>query len=148
MKFSKHLIAAALTTVCAVSAYAQNVTVTVTDGYSPPYPAYVVKFQIPTPTPILFDVSMQANADVPSNGAALVQAAIIAAFNGEDGGTKARIGSTVFASRYYAGIVALGAWARIYSVQVGILAANLSSVPVAADRIPTISALNISVTFS
>ena len=28
MKFSKHLIAAALTTVCAVSAYAQNVTVT------------------------------------------------------------------------------------------------------------------------
>ena len=28
MKFSKHLIAAALTTVCAISAYAQNVTVT------------------------------------------------------------------------------------------------------------------------
>jgi copper(I)-binding protein len=28
MKFSKHLIAAALTTVCAVSAFAQNVTVT------------------------------------------------------------------------------------------------------------------------
>lgn len=28
MKFSKHLFAAALTTVCAVSAYAQNVTVT------------------------------------------------------------------------------------------------------------------------
>ena len=28
MKFSKHLIAAALTTLCAVSAFAQNVTVT------------------------------------------------------------------------------------------------------------------------
>ncbi len=28
MKLSKHIIAAALTTVCAVSAYAQNVTVT------------------------------------------------------------------------------------------------------------------------
>ena len=28
MKFSKHLIAAAFTTVCAISAYAQNVTVT------------------------------------------------------------------------------------------------------------------------
>jgi len=36
MKFSKHLIAAAFTTVCAISAYAQNVTatVTVTDAWA------------------------------------------------------------------------------------------------------------------
>ncbi len=127
-----------------------NTTVTITDSvnYSPPFPTYPITFNIPTPTPILFNVSMQTNAQVPANAVDLVRAAIIAAFDGQDGGPRARIGSYLFASRFYAGIASLGSWALTYSVQLGITAANQTSILVAANQIPTISTSNISVNFA
>lgn len=131
--------------------YTGNTTVTVTDaasGYNPPYPAYSVTFQTPTPTPIKFAISMQNNAGVPSNAVALVQAAIIAAFTGADGGQRARIGASLFASRFYAGIAQLGSWASIYSVLLGTSTATLNSVLMQINQVPTISAANIAVTFS
>jgi len=130
--------------------YNGNTTVSVTDpnpAYSHP-PTYSVRFQIPTPTPILFAVSMQSNANLPTNATAQVQTAIIAAFNGSDGGSRARIASPLFASRFYAGVAGLGSWALVYSILLGIDAATLNSVQVRMDQIPTISAANISVTFS
>jgi hypothetical protein len=130
--------------------YNGSTTVTVTDseGYAIPYPTYAVKFQVATPTPLLFAVSMQANAQVPSDGAQRVQNAILAAFNGDDGGGRARIGSTQFASRYVAGVVSLGPWARIYSILLGTVTPTLQSVPISWDRIPTLTASDISVTFT
>lgn len=128
-----------------------STTVTVQDtnpAYSPPFPSYTISFQIPTPTPILFSVKMQNNAYVPANAQALVQQAIINAFNGADGNGKARIAGPIFASRFYQGIAALGSWALIYSIQLGIDAANQNSILMRADQIPTISASNISVAFS
>ena len=56
---------------------------------------------------------------MPSNASSLIKAAIISAFAGADGGSRAKIGSTVYASRYYAGVAALGAWANIVSIQIG-----------------------------
>lgn len=102
--------------------YNGNTTVTVVDsrsGYSPPFPSYQVTFERPSTLPILFSVNLASNTQVPSNAAALVQAAIIAAFAGADGGTRARIGSTIYASRFYAPIAALGSWAQIISLTVG-----------------------------
>lgn len=131
--------------------YNGNTTVTVSDttsGYNSPYPTYAVSFEIPTPTPILFAVSMQNSTAVPSNAVALVQAAIIAAFTGADGGSRARIGSSIFASRFYAGIAALGSWALIYAIQLGISAANLNSILMAINQVPTVTVDNISVMFS
>ena len=125
-----------------------NTSVTVSDtqsGYVYPYPTYSITYNIPTPTPILFSVTIQNNSGVPSNAVALVQDAITAAFIGSDGGPRARIGSALFASRFYAGIVALGSWAQIYSLELGIDAANLSTVQLRGDQVPTISASNISV---
>lgn len=102
-------------------AYNGSTTVTVTDtnGYVVPYPTYDVSFQRPTSTAVLFDVEINDNTLVPSNATALIQAAIIAAFAGSDGGSRARIGSTLFASRYYAVVAALGVWAEIISIQLG-----------------------------
>lgn len=102
--------------------YNGNTTVTVYDsnsGYSPPLPSYAVSFERPTSLAILFAVVLSNNSQVPSNAAAQIQAAIIAAFAGADGGTRARIASSIFASRYYAPIAALGSWVTPISILVG-----------------------------
>jgi hypothetical protein len=99
-----------------------NTTVSVQDtspGYSPPYPAYNVKFEIPAGLTIWFAVSIANSSSVPSNATTLIQNSILAALSGADGGEAAGIGGTVYASRFYAGIAALGSWARIIDILVG-----------------------------
>jgi len=133
------------------ASYNGSTTVTVQDtnpAYTPPFPSYSVAFQIPTATPILFSIKMQNNANVPSGAIALVQAAVISAFNGEDGLPRARIAAPIFASRFYASIALLGSWALIYSIKLGIDAANQDSVLMRGDQIPTVTTANITVAFS
>lgn len=99
-----------------------NTTVTVYDdvsGYDPPYPSYDIKFETPTEVPVLFAVNIVDGPTVPSDAATQIKDAIIAAFAGQDGGPRARIGSTTYASRFYAPIAALGSWVKIISVLVG-----------------------------
>ena len=129
--------------------YNGNTTVTVQDTnplYSVPYPSYSVTFEIPTTTPILFSVTLKNNSQVPSNVDQLVQQAIISTFTGANNGQRARIGSNILASYYYAPIFALGAWAQVVSIQLGVTSANLTSVLMQINQEPTISAANISVT--
>ena len=99
-----------------------NTSVTVYDAnvqYAPPGVPYVVTFERPPPLPFLVSVVIANSPLVPSNATALIQAAIIAAFAGADGGPRARIGSAVLASRFYAGLIALGSWAEIVSLLLG-----------------------------
>lgn len=131
--------------------YNGNTVVNVQDtqsGYNSPFPTYTISFEIPSPASIYFSVSMQNNSSVPSNATALIQNAITQSFLGEDGGPRARIGSLIFASRFYANIVALGSWAVIYGIQLGIGSASQSAILMQADQIPTLSSVNITVTFS
>lgn len=102
--------------------YTGTTTVVVTDtqsGYSPPYPTYNVSFTRPTSLSIIFAVNILNNTQIPSTAAALIQAAIVNAFGGGDGGIRARIGSTIFATRFVAPVAALGAWALVASITVG-----------------------------
>jgi len=134
--------------------YNGNTTVTVTDTgtssqpYIPPYPSYQVTFQTPTPTPISFAVAMQNNPGVPTNATTLINNAIVAAFTGADGGQRARIGSTLFASRFYDGISGLGSWAKIFSILLGSGSATQNSLLLQINQVPTIDPTNITVTFS
>lgn len=103
-------------------AYTGNTSVTVTDdnsGYEAPYPTYTVTFQRPSSLPFVFEVTIATNQFVPSDAQAQIQAAIQSSFAGNDGGPRARIGSQVFASRFYANVEKLGAWANIRSLLVG-----------------------------
>lgn len=103
-------------------AYNGNTTVAVEDtnpGLSPPYPSYNVTFERPSELAILFSVVILDSPQVPSNAVTLIQDAIIAAFAGVDGGTRARIGSTILASRFYAPVALLGPWALIQSLTIG-----------------------------
>ncbi len=130
-------------------AYNGDTTVTVEDsqsGYTPPYPSYEVTFQTAVPLPILFAVTLADNPLIPSNATTLIQAAIVSAFSGGDGGPRAQIGMTVLASRYYAAVASLGSWAQILSILVGTVTPDALSVSVDIDQIPTIEASDIAVT--
>lgn len=103
--------------------YNGNTTVTVVDPspeYLPPVPSYLVTFQRPTIIDFAVLVILKNNSGIPSNAQALIQTAIINAFAGTDGGPRAKIGATVFSSRYYAPVALLGAWAQIVSIQIGV----------------------------
>ncbi|KAG1446471.1 hypothetical protein G6F57_017319 [Rhizopus arrhizus] len=127
--------------------YNGNTSYTVQDtaGYDFPYPSYVVKWQTPTALPVLFAVQIANNPSLPSNIVALTKQAIIAAFNGAEGGLRARIGSTLFASRYYAPIVAIDPSISIISLLLGTTSPTLPSVTIPINRTPTISEANITV---
>jgi hypothetical protein len=134
--------------------YNGNTSVTVVDTgpasypYEPPYPQYTVTFQTLTNTTVLFNVSMQNNANVPSNAVALVQAAVLQSFTGADNGPRARVGSWLFASRFFANIAALGSWALIYQIQIGVGSANQNAVLFQINQEPVCAAGNITVTFT
>jgi len=104
--------------------YNGNTSVIVEDPsphYSPPAPTYNVEFQRPSILDFALLVRMSFNAAIPDDALSQIQTAIIAAFAGADGGARAKIGSTVYASRYYAPVMALGSWAQqIISIHLGI----------------------------
>jgi small basic protein len=104
-----------------------------------------VTFERPTSLPILFAVQIADNPSLPSNIESLVKAAIIAAFNGADGGSRARIGSDIFASRYYGPVSLVSAAVSIISILIGTATPNQNSVQVGIDQVPTISEADISV---
>lgn len=90
---------------------AGNTTVTVPEpnpAYPAPPPEYQITYETPVITPFVVVVTLTNSAIVPANALTLVQNAIVSAFAGGDGGPRARIGSMVYASRYYAPVTALG----------------------------------------
>jgi len=129
--------------------YTGSTTVTVQDrssGYSLPYPTYAVKFQRAAALPVYFSVVLADNGLVPSDAESRVRNAIIEAFNGADGGTRARIGGKVYALRFASAVAALGSWAQLVSLKVGTSdPANADEVAANIDQIPTISAEHIAV---
>ena len=129
---------------------AGNTSVTVYDTsaqYAPNFPAYTITWLTPTAVPTYFAVRIVNNPALLSNIVSLVQNAIIAAFTGQDGGLRARIGSTVYAGRFYAGITAVNPNVSILSVYLGTAASpTTTSQAYGIDQLPTLSAANISVT--
>lgn len=126
-------------------AYNGNTNVTVYDtspGYVAPYPAYTVAFERPDGLPITFEVEINDTMLVPADAEQQIQAAIIAAFAGLDNGSRSKIGTNLFASRFYAPVAALGSWAQIVSIKVG--STNVASAEftasIAAD-VMTVSAV-------
>lgn len=128
--------------------YNGNTTVNVVDdsGYDYPYPTYAVKFQTPDATPIKFAIQLANNPTLPADIVAQVKAAIVTAFAGGDGGQRARIGATIYASRFYAPIAALSSAVSILSVQIGTATANQISLTMGIDQAPTVTSDNITVT--
>lgn len=125
-----------------------NTTVVVTDesGYSYPQPTYNIKFNRPDALPIKFAVSIVDDPSLPSNVVDLIKAAIIARFNGADGSNRERIGSAVFASRYYSPVSLTATGLAVVSILIGTSSPTLSKVDVGIDQSPTVTASDIVVT--
>lgn len=122
-------------------------TITDTSGGVPPYPTYDVTWQTPAALPVYFAVSITNNPALPSNITALIKQAIADAFNGVDGGTRARIGSTLVSGRYYAGVNATDENVEILSIFLGSSASPTgTSLAVGIDQRPTLDQANITVT--
>lgn len=124
-------------------AYTGDTSFTVIDPspeYLPPVPSYTVRFQTPEVVQFAVLVVILNTSGVPADATTQVQNAVVSAFAGLDGGPRAKIGSTVFASRLYAGIALLGPWATIISVQLGRAGA-------AATIVGSISASVLTVTY-
>lgn len=103
-------------------AYNGNTTVVVYDenpAYVSPFPQYNVTYEVPASLPILFNVSIANSSLVPADASTQISNAIINAFAGGDGGPRAKIGTILYASRFYAPILALGSWVQIVSILVG-----------------------------
>jgi hypothetical protein len=129
--------------------YNGNTTFTIKDetNYSYPYPEYTVKWVTPDPLPVKFAVQLANNPLLPSDIVAQVKSAIVAAFNGQDGGIRARTGATIFASRFYGGVSAIApSVVSILSILIGSPTANATSMTVNIDRVPTIDPNDIAVT--
>lgn len=128
--------------------YNGSTTQTVTDNnYNNPKPTYTVKWQTPTNTPTYFSVNIANNPNLPANIVTLVQNAVIASFTGADGGQRARIGGTQYASRYVPGVGAVDPNVQINSIFIGNSANPTSGTALTAgiDQIPTIAASQIAV---
>jgi hypothetical protein len=123
-----------------------SVSVQDTATFVYPYPTQTIRFNRPTSVPIKFAVQLQSNSNLPANIVSLVQAAILSSFTGGDGGDRARVGSSIFASRYYANVAATSSAAAILSILIGTSTATLNTLTIGIDQEPTLSTSDISVT--
>lgn len=107
-----------------------NTTVSVEDqnpAYSPPFPVYSIKFEIPDSLPVYYLVDIANSPLVPADAVTQVQNAIINAFNGTTPNVpnnspsppRARIGSVIYATQYAAVVANLGSWAAVKTLTVG-----------------------------
>lgn len=124
-----------------------NTTVVVTDtsGYQTPIPTYNITFNIPNAVPIFFNVTIKNSVYVPANIQQIVQAAVIAQFNGTNGAPRARIGSLMLASDYYEPVLAaIGPNISLLSILLGPTSpGSLTNYQMGIDQAPTIQAPNI-----
>jgi hypothetical protein len=128
--------------------YNGNTSVSVVDdsGYNYPFPTYTVKFQIPTSTNVKFAVQLVDNPSLPADIVDQVKAAIVSAFSGGDGGPRARIGGTIYASRFYSPVAALSSSVSVLSLLIGTTTATLTSLTMGIDQVPVVDPANITVT--
>lgn len=123
-----------------------TVTVNVPDtSYSVPYPTTPITFVRPSSLAIKFVVQIVNNPLLPANIVTLIQNAIIARFTGADGSSRERIGSYIFASKYYGAIAGLSPSLSVLTITVQGTGAAGPQVLVGIDQAPTIQASDITV---
>ncbi|MGP2449013.1 baseplate J/gp47 family protein [Pantoea stewartii subsp. indologenes] len=129
-----------------------NTTYTVVDdvNYVQPYPEYEIRWQTPSAVSVYVKVELANNNALPGDIATRVRTAVLSSFNGEDGGTRARIGSTIYAGRYYSGVQVIDPEnVDIFSITLSRNGTDYgTAVSFGIDEVPTLDATNISVTLS
>lgn len=120
--------------------------VVVAPNYLPPAPQYTMKWETPPALPIKFAVQISNSTTLPTDIVPLVQAAIIAAFNGTDGSTRVRVGSLLLAAKFYGSVAAIGPTVSVIQILLGSTTPTLTSQLIGIDQRPTVTAADITVT--
>lgn len=120
-----------------------NTVVAVSDDtYANPAPTYQVKFLRPILTPLVMKITIAKNSMLPSDAQQNIKTAVINALTGSDGGSRLKMGDTVFASRFYAAIASISPLVQIVEVEVGKSVLG-NSVVMGIDEMPVLSPNNI-----
>lgn len=129
-----------------------NTTFMVYDkSYDAPYPEYLMQWNAVTPKNIYVRVELDRGLNPPSDITYQVKQVIADAINGlVDGIPKARIGSTISASRFYAPVIAIDpATVSVTSITVSKDGSTFGpSVTMGIDEVPVIDKTNIQVVLS
>ena len=122
-------------------------TITVYDTkYAAPQPAYNVSFLVPGNTPVYLAVTIANSSSLPSDYVALIQNAIIAQFNGENGNTPTGIASLILASSFYAAVLNAVPGVTLISILVGLTSSPRGyDCQLGIDQVPTLDASGITV---
>ena len=124
-----------------------NVSVTVQDkaGYVAPFPEYVIKFNRPTPISVSVKVTISGNPLLPSDIEQQVKNAVLGCFNGTLGGGKIRMGSIMYASRFYCPVLSISSYINIENIEVSTDGTFVDSIEFGIDQEPTLDISNITV---
>lgn len=111
-------------------------------------PQYVISYSYANNVTISFQILMTRSPTAPKDASDRIKKAVKQAFLGEDGSARPRIGSTIFASSFYACIQNLGSWAVIRTLLIGRDSIFGNEVKMGINEYPTISIGNITVNFN
>lgn len=119
------------------------------EGYQPPYPEYTIQWQTASTPRVYFQVKLKESNYLPADIIQRVKKSVMNAFNGEDGGTRARIGATLNSGRYYAGVYEIDTTnINIQSIEIKREGGTyLSSLDFGIDEIPTLDENDVYVEF-
>ena len=116
-----------------------------TEHYDPPYPEYEIKFNRPTPTPVSVKVTISSNPLLPSNIEQLVKNAVLDCFNGNLGSGRVKVGSVLYASRFYCPILSISSYINIENVEISTDGTFVDSITFGIDQEPTLDISDIAV---
>lgn len=123
-----------------------NTTVTYTDTEIPYNPVYTYSIQRPNEEPFGVQVTIYKTLETPADIVTLIKSAVMDNFNGDSSLPRVGMAQVVYASRFYADVIAAGADSLV-SIQIAISGgAYGESVTINADTEPTLSADDITVT--
>lgn len=129
-----------------------DTTFTIMDmTYPAPQPQYLMQWESVTPTTIYVRVELDASLNPPSDITPQVKGVVVNAINGMiDGVPKARIGSTVSASRIYAPVISINPnTVSVTSITISKDGVNfLPAVTMGIDQVPVIDQSNVTVVLS
>lgn len=137
----------------------QTVMQSAQKGLSPPFPVYTYHYNIPTNTPVKFQIYVSNLATLPAGSDVLIQNAVLATFLGQNpnSGLRAGMSDTINSATYFGPILAAVPGALLQSPNLGQSAvllglgggpASQTSVTMGIDQEPTLVLGSITVSAS
>ena len=116
------------------------------EQYLEPRPKYTLKWVTAKPKPVYFKIKIAKNNRIPGNAEELIRTAVVDAFYGTDGTSRARIGARILPGKFYGPVSNIDSSIEVQSITLGFdNHADQTAITAGDDERPTIETANISV---